>query len=80
MASIQKSVDAFKTIHHDHQRLDNIRRVLMDCTQNLNNTKKSRKEIAKLTKLSSEAIDVVSEETKAGLKCVPFIWSSDEEQ
>jgi hypothetical protein len=42
----------------------------MVCTQSLNNTQKSRKEIAKLTKLSLEILDVVSisEEKQAGLK------------
>jgi hypothetical protein len=68
MASVQKSVDACKTMHHDYQQLDNISSVLMDCTQKLNNTQKSRKEVAKLTKLSLEALDVVSEGTKTGLK------------
>ena len=68
MASIQKSVNAFKTIHHDHQQLDNIKRVLTDCTESLNTTQKSRKEIAKSAKLCLQAIDVASEETKAGLK------------
>jgi hypothetical protein len=60
MASVQKSVDAYKTMHHDHQQLVNVSSVLMDCTQKLNDTKKSRKEIAKLTKLSLDALDVVS--------------------
>jgi hypothetical protein len=68
MASIQKSVDAYKTIHHDYQQLDNVKSVLMDCTQKLIDTNKSRKEIAKLTKLSLEVLDVVSDETQAGLK------------
>ena len=70
MASVQNSVDAYKKIHHDYQQLDNVKTVLMDCTQKLNNTQKSRKEIAKLTKLSLEVLDVVSDETKAGLKAL----------
>jgi hypothetical protein len=68
MASIQKSIDAYKTIHHDYQQLDNVKTILMHCTHNLNNTQKSRKEIAKLTKLSLEVVDAVSEEMQAGLK------------
>jgi hypothetical protein len=42
----------------------------MDCTQRLINTDKSRKEIAKSTKLCSEVLDVVAEETQAGLKAL----------
>jgi hypothetical protein len=68
MASIQKSVIAYKTIHHDYQQLANVKRVLTDCTESLNTTEKSRKEIAKLTKLSLEVLDVVGEETQAGFK------------
>jgi hypothetical protein len=40
MASVQKSVDACKTIQHDCQQLDNVKSVLVDCTQSSNNTKK----------------------------------------
>jgi hypothetical protein len=68
MASIQKSVDAYKTIHRDYQQLDNVKTILVDCTQNLNDTQKSRKEIAKLTKLSLEVITVLTADTQAGLK------------
>jgi hypothetical protein len=68
MASIQKSVDAYKTIHHDYQQLANVNRVLTDCTESLNTTQKSRKEIAKLTKLSLEVLEIVGQNTEAGLK------------
>jgi hypothetical protein len=68
MASIQKSVDGYKTTLHDHQQLDNVKSILMDYTQSLNSTKKRRKEIATLTKLSLEVLDIVSEEMQAGLK------------
>jgi hypothetical protein len=68
MASIQKSVDAYKTIHHDYQQLANVNRVLTDCTESLNTTQKSRKEIAKSTKLCLEVLEIVGENTQAGLK------------
>ena len=68
MASIQKSINAYKTIHRDYQQLDNVKTILIDCTQHLNDILKSHREIAKLTKLSLEVLDVVSEETQAGLK------------
>jgi hypothetical protein len=68
MASIQKSVDAYKMIHCDYQQLDNVKTILVDCTNNLNETQKSCRAIAKLTKLSLEVINVVSDKTQAGLK------------
>ena len=68
MASIQNSINAYKTIHNDYQQLDYVKTVLMDCTNKLNGKQNSRKEIAKLTKLALEVLDVVSGETMAGLK------------
>jgi hypothetical protein len=68
MASVQKSVDACKTTHHDCQQLANVNRVLTDCTESLNAAQKSRKEIAKLTKLSLEVLEIVGQNTEAGLK------------
>ena len=68
MASIQNSINAYKTIHNDYQQLDYVKTVLMDCTNKLNGKQNSRKEIAKLTKLALEVLAVVSGETIAGLK------------
>ena len=70
MASIQKVVNAYKEIHHDQQQLVLVKKVLIDCTEKLNNSQKSRKEIAKLTMLTSEVLDVVVDDTQNGLKAM----------
>jgi hypothetical protein len=68
MASVQKSANACKLMHHDHQQLSDVKSVLVDCTKKLNNTDNSQKEIAKLTKLTSQVLNVIGDETQAGLK------------
>ena len=75
MASIQKAIKAYKQIHHNQQQLVLVKKVLMDCTKKLNNSQKSRKEIAKLTRLSSEVLDVVCDGTQNGLKAIASLYS-----
>ena len=70
MASILKAVNAYKEIHHNQQQLVLVKKVLIDCTKKLNNSQKIRKEIAKLTRLSSEVLDVVCDDTQNGLKAL----------
>ena len=70
MASIQKAVNAYKKIHQDQQQLVLVKKVLMECTNKLNNSQKSRKEIAKLMMLTSEVLDVVGNDTQNGLKAI----------
>jgi hypothetical protein len=60
MASVQKSVNAHKSMHHDHQQLGDVKSVLMDHARKLNNTDNSRTKIAKLTKLALEVLNVKS--------------------
>jgi hypothetical protein len=61
MASVQKSANACKLMHHDdHQQLGDVKSVLVDRTKKLNNADNSQKEIAKLTKLTLEVLNVKS--------------------
>jgi hypothetical protein len=68
MASVQEGVKAHRSIHHDCQQLSDVKSVLMDCAEKLKNADNSRMVIAKSTKLAFEVLDVIGDDTKAGLK------------
>jgi hypothetical protein len=68
MASVQKGVNACRSIHHDCQQLGDVKSVLMDCAEKLKNTNSSRTAIVKSTNLAFEVLDIIGDETKAGLK------------
>jgi hypothetical protein len=70
MASIQKGVNAHRSIHHDCQQLGDVKSILMDCTEKLKNANNSRTVIAKSTKLAFEVLAVIGDDTKAGLKAL----------
>jgi hypothetical protein len=70
MASVQKGVNAHRSIHHDCQWLGDVKSILMDCTEKLKNTNNNRTVIAKSTELAFEVLDIIGDDGKAGLKAL----------
>ena len=54
MASVQKGVNAHRSIHHDCQQLGDVKTILMDCAEKLKNANNSRVVIVKSTELAFE--------------------------